>query len=419
MGNAGTQYAVIITDHGIEFPGVVGDSAGNPLALGEDHVIGIGAATKNSTGEEVVVVKLIGGTTLFLPPAYVKKINTSARYKAVDDDAFFRTVETLRHIGNVEEIFTDWTRDFELATIIARVVAGDTRIHVSVAAVINRMNKALNAVKDALCEPENLTDAPAFLEAGIPFIAKNDLTFSQLITAKNIPKETLRMEFHSHIQTRRKLVEELLPHISDVRAQEARALIEKIDMSDSTTEEADALEPEDEKPPTPDEAYELGCFFRDGTSDTEKDPENAVRYFRFAAEQGHPDAQNCLGACYETGNGIEPNPQIAFGWYAKAAQQDNAKALFNLGRCLEHGIGCDEIDLPAAKECYARSLELGHKDAEYRLWKVKELLKQRNQTETDAGIPWGDIAKGAAALAGGALAFAAGFLGGSKASNNH
>ncbi len=170
--------------------------------------------------------------------------------------------------------------------------------------------------------------------------------------------------------------------------------------------------------------YELGCFFRDRAGDVQGDAmaDNAMAKdcFELSALAGNADAQNCLGARYHEGKGVEKNMDLAFAWYMEAAKQGHAKALYNLGLCFENGIGCDEIDLPSAKECYEKALELGYKDAEYHLWKVKEILKQSNQPETDTGIPWGSIAKGAAAvLVGGALALADGFLNRTKGKSNH
>ena len=32
----------------------------------------------------------------------------------------------------------------------------------------------------------------------------------------------------------------------------------------------------------------------------------ALKYYRLAAEQGHASAQKCLGVCYKNGNGKNP-----------------------------------------------------------------------------------------------------------------
>lgn len=54
--------------------------------------------------------------------------------------------------------------------------------------------------------------------------------------------------------------------------------------------------------------------------------EKAIKCYRFAAEQGHADAQFCLGYCYEKGIGIAKDYTEAVKWYRKAAAQGNEKA---------------------------------------------------------------------------------------------
>ena len=435
MSEASNSYAVIIKDHGIEFPGVSGDSAGNPLVLGEDHVIGIGSATKKSTNEEVAVVNLIGGVDVFVPYDLIiydgEQQQPPVRFKAADDDAFFDVLANASegiYAGKGEGLFQTWAEEFELASILDKVLSGDRRIHIGVSSLINRLERTLAYVGSVLKEPARLAevaevlDSPRsnilktdgwkpFLEHGIPFIEKVDPIFSELITVENIPDKGLRTKFRNHIKNRANHVRILISNMypsSDQRPKETVAAPGRPQKSTQKKQKSTSAR-------SPDELYAKGCKFRDGGNLNQ-----AAECFRMAAEQGHSDAQNCLGVCYECGNGVKPDARMALEWYAKSAEQDNAKALFNLGRCFENGIGCDEIDLPTAKECYAKALELGYKDAEYPLYHVKELLKQRNQPEADTGIPWGSIAKGAAAvLVGGALAFADGLLSGSKSAKKH
>ena len=52
-----------------------------------------------------------------------------------------------------------------------------------------------------------------------------------------------------------------------------------------------------------------------------------------AAEQGDAKAQFVLGGCYDFGDGVEKNPTEAVKWYRKAAEQGYAPAQFNLGLC--------------------------------------------------------------------------------------
>ena len=54
-----------------------------------------------------------------------------------------------------------------------------------------------------------------------------------------------------------------------------------------------------------------------------KDFENAVYWYRKAAEQGNATAQNNLGICYEDGEGVTKDISEAVKWYRKAAAQGN------------------------------------------------------------------------------------------------
>ncbi len=58
--------------------------------------------------------------------------------------------------------------------------------------------------------------------------------------------------------------------------------------------------------------------------------EEAAGLFMLAAEQGHVDAENNLGAMYYTGEGVARDEQKAIEWFEKAAAQGNEEAQANL-----------------------------------------------------------------------------------------
>src|SRR4051794_35282008 len=68
---------------------------------------------------------------------------------------------------------------------------------------------------------------------------------------------------------------------------------------------------------------ELGIAYRD------RDPSQAAEWFRKAAEQGNPRAQNSLGVLYHGGHGVPKDFDQAFGWYKKAAAQKYGPGVFN------------------------------------------------------------------------------------------
>jgi TPR repeat protein len=60
-------------------------------------------------------------------------------------------------------------------------------------------------------------------------------------------------------------------------------------------------------------AYEQGWF-------GETDLHEALKWYRRAAAQGDPDAQNSLGQMYQDGEGIQQNYTLAAEWHRRAAE---------------------------------------------------------------------------------------------------
>ncbi len=67
--------------------------------------------------------------------------------------------------------------------------------------------------------------------------------------------------------------------------------------------------------------------------------QEAVRWYRKAAEQGHPEAQFFLGHCLFTGKGIDQNRAEAVSWWRRAADGSNTSARTCLGACYVIGTG--------------------------------------------------------------------------------
>ena len=73
----------------------------------------------------------------------------------------------------------------------------------------------------------------------------------------------------------------------------------------------------------------IGLCYENGTG-IEKNDEEAVRWYRKAAEQGFAPAQSKLGFSYMRGTGVEKNEEEAVRWFRKAAKQGDRTAQFNL-----------------------------------------------------------------------------------------
>ncbi len=107
-----------------------------------------------------------------------------------------------------------------------------------------------------------------------------------------------------------------------------------------------------------DEYYDKGILFG-GTN-----AEEAVKWYRKAAEQGHADAQHDLGYAYDRGKGVPENKKEAVKWYKKAADQGHVYAQVELGLAYSDGKGVPENKKEAAK-WYRKAADQGNKHAQY------------------------------------------------------
>lgn len=112
---------------------------------------------------------------------------------------------------------------------------------------------------------------------------------------------------------------------------------------------------------TAEEQYNRGLDYANND-----DYDNAVQWFRFAADRGYAPAQCYLGWCYDTGKGIAMDEYEAVKWYRKSAEQGNADAQCNLGVCYDNGEGVAKNAYEAVK-WYRKSAEQGNASAQYNL----------------------------------------------------
>ena len=102
--------------------------------------------------------------------------------------------------------------------------------------------------------------------------------------------------------------------------------------------------------------------------------EEAVKWWRKAADLGHVKAQNTLGVCYATGKGVEQSHEEAIKWYRKAAEQGHAIAQNNLGICYAKGKGVTQ-SIEEAVKWYRTAAEQGYAEAQYNLGYYYEHVK--------------------------------------------
>ena len=109
------------------------------------------------------------------------------------------------------------------------------------------------------------------------------------------------------------------------------------------------------------ESYKKGKDF-----DKKGDYENAVKYYRIAADQGHMRAQFNLALCYEKGEGVAKDYKEAVKYYKLAADQGYAKAQNNLALCYDNGYGVAQ-DYKKAAIYYKLAADQGDVEAQYNL----------------------------------------------------
>jgi TPR repeat protein len=116
----------------------------------------------------------------------------------------------------------------------------------------------------------------------------------------------------------------------------------------------------------------LGNLYREGDDATPKDYEQALHWYRLAAEQGDAKAANNLGAMYQHGMGVPADMKEAVKWYRRAAKQGLAVAQWNLAVCLLYGSGAKQ-EVGKAVEWLRKASRQGHLDATAQLGTLYQL----------------------------------------------
>jgi TPR repeat protein len=89
------------------------------------------------------------------------------------------------------------------------------------------------------------------------------------------------------------------------------------------------------------------------------------------AESGHPLAQHNLGALYAHGKGVKESYEQAMHWYKKAAENEDADAMFMIGVMYANGQGV-AVDIDAAKYWWEKAAVKDHPKAMFFLGRIYE-----------------------------------------------
>ncbi|KAL6062070.1 Sel1 domain protein repeat-containing protein [Balamuthia mandrillaris] len=132
--------------------------------------------------------------------------------------------------------------------------------------------------------------------------------------------------------------------------------------------------------------HQVGLFYLKGWG-VAQDRQEAVRWFRAAAEGGHLLAQYKLASCLTRGERVDKaDREEAFKWYLTAARQGHAKAQYNAGMCYKRGEGV-EVQWEQAVAWFRAATEKEYTKAEYEL--AKCLFKGRGvEKDTEQSLKY-------------------------------
>lgn len=100
-------------------------------------------------------------------------------------------------------------------------------------------------------------------------------------------------------------------------------------------------------------------------SGKQRDPVQAARWLKRAAEAGQPVAQNYLGVLYRTGQGVAQSRTEAARWFEMAALQGNRPAMANLGKL--HAAWDEKGNYAVAARWFVRAASFGDADSAFNL----------------------------------------------------
>ena len=102
------------------------------------------------------------------------------------------------------------------------------------------------------------------------------------------------------------------------------------------------------------------------------DYEEAVGWYRRAAQLDHVLAQHNLGNVYAAGRGIEQDLALAVRWWTPPAERGDAITQLRLGEAYEAGRGVDTPDTAVALTWYRRAAEAGNAEAAEAVARLEE-----------------------------------------------
>jgi len=120
-----------------------------------------------------------------------------------------------------------------------------------------------------------------------------------------------------------------------------------------------------------------------------RDPVEATRWFRKAADQGEPQSQRILGLMYRTGSaGLPKDEAQAAGWFLKAAGHGDAPAQAELGDLYDSGRGGLAKDPVQARTWYSKAANQGNAGAQVHLGEMYENARGGLDKDDTEALAW-------------------------------
>jgi len=123
----------------------------------------------------------------------------------------------------------------------------------------------------------------------------------------------------------------------------------------------------------------LGLMYAHGET---RDDAKAAKWYRLAAEQGHPSAQYHLAVMYSNGTGVPEDSVEALKWFHKSAERGHVSAQLRLAAMYAHGVGVPKDDVEAYRWylVFSGKCPAGHRDS---IARQKERLTTEQLAEAE------------------------------------
>lgn len=138
----------------------------------------------------------------------------------------------------------------------------------------------------------------------------------------------------------------------------------------------------------PEDAYNAGVIYSQGTDILSPDYEKALLWFNRAAQQDYPSAFDRLGILYRAGEGVAQDVDEANGYFEEGAQLGDASAMVNLATSYLKGTGVD-VDYAKAYDLFRRAAQLRRRSAYTNLGDMYRRAQGRDQDLTEAAFWYG------------------------------